>query len=112
VLALSVPVAQAGKYELGAQLTRAEDYGIVQFLWDGRELGEPVDLYGSSVEATGLVSLGTLPLSPGEHELSVRIIGANPQAVRAFMFGLDYLTVKTVEFEPEGPPVSPCADAW
>ena len=91
-------------------MTRAEDYGIVKLLWDGRELGEPVDLYGSSVEATGLVSLGTVTACPGEHELSVRIIGANPQAVRAFMFGLDYVTLKTVEIEPEGPAVSSCAD--
>ena len=33
----------------------------------------------------------TLELAKGKHELAVRILGANPAAVPAHMFGLDYV---------------------
>ena len=39
------PVKSAGKYALWIGLTKAVDYGIVQFRLDGKEIGRPVDLY-------------------------------------------------------------------
>ena len=30
-------------------------------------------------------------LAAGEHQLSVEIVGAHPRAVKAYMFGLDYV---------------------
>jgi hypothetical protein len=35
------------------------------------------------------VSLGTHHLTAGDHKLTVEIVGANPKAVKGFMFGLD-----------------------
>jgi hypothetical protein len=90
-LELALPVAKAGKYQLLAQFTKAVDYGIMQLSLDGAKLGEPVDFYHDGVIATGEMDLGTRELSAGEHKLTVEITGANPQAVKSYMLGLDYL---------------------
>ncbi len=90
-LELALPVEKAGKYDVRTQLTKAVDYGIVQLSLDGEKLGDPIDLYHREVVATGELTLGTRELSAGEHKLTVEITGANDQAVKNFMFGLDYL---------------------
>jgi hypothetical protein len=90
-LDLALPVKQAGKYRLGAQLTRAPDYAIVQLYLDGQKLGDPIDLYHESVIPTGLLPLGAHDLSAGDHKLTVEIVGANDQAIKSFMFALDYV---------------------
>ena len=36
-------------------------------------------------------STGERQLTAGEHRLTVEITGANPEAVKSYMFGLDYL---------------------
>ncbi len=90
-LVLDLPVAKAGSYQLLAQFTKAVDYGIVQLSLDGEKLGEPMDLYHAGVIATGELDLGKRELSAGEHTLTVEITGANPQAVKSYMLGLDYL---------------------
>jgi hypothetical protein len=82
---------------LFAQLTEAVDYGIVQLSLDGRQLGGPIDLYHNGVTVTGEVDLGTLELSAGEHKLTVEITGANPKAVKSYMFGLDYVRLREVK---------------
>jgi len=84
-------VKQAGKYRLGMQLTKAPDYGIVQFYLDGQKLGDPIDLYHDSVVPTGLRAMGEQDLTAGEHKLTVEILGANDAAIKNYMFGLDYV---------------------
>ena len=95
-LVLSLPVEKAGKYRLVANLTKAIDYGIVQLSLDDDPLGEPIDLLNDGVVAKRH-QLGTHQLSAGEHKLTVEITGANPDAVKRHMFGLDYL-----KLEPAG----------
>jgi hypothetical protein len=95
-LELAFLVAKAGTYQLLAQFTKAVDYGIVQLSLDGKKLGPPVDLFHDGVVPTGEIDLGTRELSAGEHTLMVEITGANPKAVKNFMFGLDYLRLKAV----------------
>jgi hypothetical protein len=88
-LELALPVEKAGRFKLLAQFTKAVDYGIVQLSLDGGKLGEPIDLYHNGVITTGELDLGTRNLGAGEHKLTVEITGANPKAVKSFMFGLD-----------------------
>ena len=88
-LVLELPVAKAGQYRLVAQFSRAVDYGIVQLSLDGERLGEPIDLYVPNVVVKPTV-LGKRTLAAGPHRLAVEIVGANPSAVKSFMFGLDY----------------------
>ena len=95
-LVLSLPVVKSGKYHVLAQLTKAPDYGIVQLSVDGEKLGGPVDLYHRSVVATGQLDLGVRELSAGEHKLEVEILGANPAAIKSYMFGLDYVKLQPI----------------
>ena len=91
-LDLELPVESGGKLDIAAVLTMAMDYGIVQLHLDDEPLGEPMDLYRyDGVKSTGLVWLGVRELMPGNHKLSLEIVGANPAAAKRHMVGLDYL---------------------
>jgi putative heme-binding domain-containing protein len=89
-LSLEFTASDFGPQELFIVMTKAVDYGIVKLALDDVPLGE-FDLYNDGVITTGVVSLGTRDLKAGKHRLTVEIAGANPQAVKAYMFGLDYL---------------------
>ena len=90
-LDLALPVKETGKYQLGAQLTKAPDYAIVQLYLDGQKLGSPIDLYDKSVIPSGLLALGACDLTAGDHKLTVEILGANDKATKNYMFALDYV---------------------
>lgn len=72
-------------------LTRARDYGIVQIELDGQPLGPDIDLYHPEVITTGLLTFPTANLTRGKHQLAFAIVGANPQADKSYMFGLDFV---------------------
>ena len=95
-LTLALPVAAAGKYLLKTVLTQAADYGIVQLYLDDQKLGEPIDLYHNGVIPTEVLSFGPFDLTAGEHRLSAEILGANEQAVKSYMLGMDYVKLETV----------------
>ncbi len=92
---LTIPLpAQSGTADLELVLTCARDYGIVQLSLDGELLGKPIDLYSPEVITTGVLSYPKLELKPGSHTLTVQIAGANPKAVKSYMFALDYVRLK------------------
>ncbi|MFT5409808.1 MAG: putative membrane-bound dehydrogenase-like protein, partial [Verrucomicrobiales bacterium] len=92
MIELSLPVVKAGAYRIGVGMTKAIDYGIVEFALDGKVISKPIDLYNDSVSHTGTVALGSeVALAAGEHRLSVKIVGSNPKAEKSYMFGLDYV---------------------
>jgi hypothetical protein len=93
-LNLSLLIANAGTYDVIVFLTKANDYGVVQFELNGPKIGGPVDLYNPSVIPSGAISLGTHDLSAGAHRLSVEIVGSNEQALKSYMFGLDHFILK------------------
>ena len=89
-LDILLPVKQAGRRRIDVVLTKAPDYAIVQFHLDGKKLGPPIDLYNHpGVIRTPAIPLGTVDLTAGNHTLTVEITGANPKALKAYMFGLD-----------------------
>lgn len=90
-LTLALPVEEDGKYKITIQLTKANDYGMVQFSLDGKKLGDIIDLYNTSVVPTGAIDMGVLDLTKGEHRLMIEITGANEQARKSYMVGLDYV---------------------
>ena len=96
-LKIAVPVKSAGKYHVNLAVTKAKDYGIVQFYLDGKKVGEPVDLYDASDVVAATVMLGVHEMTAGEHTLTVKIVGANEQAVKNYMFGLTTVTCDPVE---------------
>ena len=93
-LEFALPVKDAGRYKLVGAFTKAIDYGILLFRLDGESLGGPIDFFHNGVVPTGPVVLGTVDLTAGEHKLVVEVTGANEKAVKAYMFGLDYLKLE------------------
>jgi hypothetical protein len=94
-LELALPVAEPGRYRLVMRNTLADDYGIFRFRLDGEELTQRVDFY-SAANVTRLTTLGERDLTPGEHRLTVEVVGANPAAKPRHMLGLDYVRLETV----------------
>jgi hypothetical protein len=89
-LTLSLP-PQSGTVDVEIVMTCARDYGIVQLSLDDQPLGKPIDLYNVDVITTGVLSFPNVTFGEGPHSLTIQIIGANPRAAKAYMFGLDYL---------------------
>jgi len=92
-LVLEVPVDVSGPYEIFAICTKAPDYGRVTMAWNGASASAPVDLYDAQVIPMPPVSLGVHEVRPGKATLAIEIVGANPAATPAYMFGLDCLVL-------------------
>ncbi len=91
-LAVEIEVPADGTYTLECVMTRARDYAVVQLRIDDRKLGSPIDLFDPrEVVTTGVLDFTDLSLKQGKHRFSIEIVGAHPQAVKAFMAGLDYI---------------------
>jgi hypothetical protein len=93
-LDLAIPVAKAGKYRVAMQFTKAPDYGIVQLYLNGEKLGNPLDLYETSVVPFGPINFGSHDLQAGNQKLTVELLGANEAAIKNYMFGLDYVRLE------------------
>ena len=93
-LTLAIPVAEAGRYRVKAAFVRAKDYGIVQCAMGGVALGEQLDLYSADIARTGLVELGQVELPSGDAKFSMRITGANKDALPRRMVGLDCVVLE------------------
>jgi hypothetical protein len=92
---LAVVIPDAGKYSLLTRLTKAPDYGIVQFYLNERKIGKPIDLYHKdAVTATEQIDLGIHQLKKGRSVLTAEMIGSHPDAIRRYMFGMDYLKIQ------------------
>jgi hypothetical protein len=96
-LALAFPAPKAGKYRVLGHFLRARDYGIHQLAVNGEKAGPPLDFYNAEVRPTKEIDLGVFELKAGDNEFSATVTGANEKAVKAYMFGLDYLLLKPVE---------------
>ncbi|MCX8107505.1 MAG: hypothetical protein N3G20_01735 [Verrucomicrobiae bacterium] len=97
VLALEFGAPKAGRYKVIARFLRARDYGVHQLAINGTKAGDPIDFYNPDVRPTDEVVLGTFDLKESGNELTATVIGANEKAVKAYMFGLDYLLLKPAE---------------
>ncbi|MCB1125889.1 MAG: VCBS repeat-containing protein, partial [Verrucomicrobiae bacterium] len=74
--------------------TKAIDYGVMKLSLNGQPLGEPMDFFNRGVIGTGEIDLGEAQLAAGENRLTVEVVGANDNAVKAYMFGLDYVKLE------------------
>ncbi len=95
VLTLALPVEKAGKFAVKTVLTKARDYGICDIALDGKLVLAGFDGYNSpSVVLSDELDLGTHDLAAGEHKLTFTIKGTNPQAVKSYMVGVDYVKLE------------------
>jgi hypothetical protein len=96
-LELELPIEKLGRFQLEAVFTMARDYGIVQLTLDGQRIGGPVDLYNApDVITTGLLKFGEHDLAVGTHRLGIEMLGANPNAQKSYMCGLDFVRLTPV----------------
>jgi HEAT repeat protein len=95
---LELPVAVEGKYRIIACMTRARDYGIVQFSLDGMLLGQPIDGFNfPQVIRTEPIDLGIVELKKGASTLRIEVVGANARSVGfRYLCGLDCLILQGV----------------
>lgn len=77
-----------------AVLTCARDYAIIQLSLDGKPISDPIDLYDPQVVTTGLLSFNVKGVAAGKHQLQIEILGANKDAAKAFMVGIDFLRLR------------------
>lgn len=96
-LEIALPIKEAGKYEISAVLTKANDYAIVQPYVNGEKAGPPIDLYNPQVIATEPLPLGQFQFTEGDQNLTIEIVGANENAKKSYMFGMDRLVIKRVK---------------
>lgn len=83
-----------GTVDLQLVLTCAVDYGVVELSLDDKVLGPAIDLFDRQVITTGVLSFPKISTNGRRHKLKVRIVGANPKAVKKHMFALDYLRIR------------------
>lgn len=95
-LRVAFQAPKAGRYRVFARFLSAKDYGIHRLTLNGQPAGEPIDFYHAEVQPTPERDLGEFTLPAGDSELTVTVVGANPKAVPAYMFGLDYLRLAPV----------------
>lgn len=93
-LVLAFEASEAGSRHVLVRLTKARDYGQVQLYVNDRKAGDVLDLYNPDVIPTGEIDLGVFDLKKGENQLGIEITGANEKAIKAYMFGLDYVKLK------------------
>ena len=94
-LRIGINVEKEGNYAILTRLTKAADYGIIQWYLDGKKISEPMDMYyANGVIATKEINLGKFNLIAGKHEIDVEITGSNPAAIKRYMVGIDYIKVK------------------
>lgn len=90
-LTLQFAAPSNGEYEVYLAMTKANDYGVFTIKLNGRTLAENVDLYDPQVISTGPLNLGKHRLTSNENQLQIEVTGANPNAKKSYMFGLDYV---------------------
>jgi hypothetical protein len=79
-LVFSLPVAQAGRYELLGEFVIAPMYGIVEVSVDGKKIGAPFDGWFPEVDRGERASFGVVDLAAGDHEVRVTVVGKNDQS--------------------------------
>ena len=96
VLDLEIAVPKTGDYQIGVGLTTAVDYGQIEILIDGAYLERRIldAFHRTGVVHTGEILLGQRRLESGKHRLSLKIVGAHPDAVKRYMTGLDYVRLQ------------------
>jgi hypothetical protein len=93
---LELPVAADGTYKVQVYLTKARDYGVVQFQLDGKPVGKPFDGFEpEKVLHTDAIDLGSVELKKGTATLRIEVVDTNEKSVGTrYMWGLDCVMLK------------------
>lgn len=91
-LTLAFPSTSEGPHTLFLAATKAIDYGVHSLTFNGKAVGKPIDFFQpQGVSHTGQIALGTVTVKKGQNNLVIRATGTHPDAIKRYMFGLDFL---------------------
>jgi hypothetical protein len=90
-LTFALEAPEAGRFDIVTAFLYDREMGIVQFALNGEDIGEPWDFYRADLTGSGPVSLGVHELKAGRNLLTVKMLGANPEAEPNHIFGIDYV---------------------
>ena len=90
-LTLALEALEAGPHEILTAFLYDREMGMVQFELNDEEIGEPMDFYKPRLTPSGPVSIGVYELKKGQNRLTVKMLGANPDAEPNHIFGIDYI---------------------
>ncbi len=99
-LTLGLLAPAAGMYELVGYFTRARDYGDVRLTVNERALSPIVRGYSPSVEPTGPISFGRVPLRAGANAVTVEIAGKDARSQGysdGYLVGIDGFVIRRVQ---------------
>ena len=96
-LTFEVEVPEAGPYEIVAAFLYDREMGMVQPILNGEPFGDPMDFYRPDLTAPGPASLGVHQFRAGPNQLAFRMTGANPDAEKNYIFGIDYVKLEPSE---------------
>lgn len=101
-LSLVLPVREAGRQRIVANLTLAPNYSRIEVTLDGRPVqGSPFQLKHHSVTTTGLIDWGVHELTAGNHDLTFRFAeDAIPSRDLGCGFGLDFVQLEPPVLKP------------
>ncbi len=95
-ISFTLPAPKSGEYMLLASFANAKDYGTIQTLVNGDEVGSPIDTYGTIVTADYLTEIGTVKLTKGyTNTLAFEITGKNASSTN-YYFGIDFVLLVPV----------------
>jgi len=90
VLDLVIDVPASSKYVVEIYMTRAPDYGKLQFEIEHQQSDMPFDGMAPEVMLSGPIPLGTFPLQAGKRRVSLMITGKYAQST-GYYVGIDKL---------------------
>ena len=96
-LTFELEAPEAGRYEVIAAFLHDREMGIVQPSLNGEAFGDPLDFYLPDLTAPGPVSLGVHPFEKGSNRFTFVMTGANPDAEKNYIVGLDYVKLEPGE---------------
>ena len=92
-MTLAIEEAKKGKKTLVVGATCARDYGIAQFYWNGKPVGEPIDFFNAPDVIHKVVRFEIPEIQEEKGTLTVELMGRNNKSVGE-MLGVD-----SVDFE-------------
>ncbi len=105
---LLVGTTKDALYAFTIAFTKAPDYGQVQLVVNGANVGAPFDGYAPTVTYAGLVTLGNaiLKRGPAWNQIDFKVVGKNPKSTN-FYVGIDLMKMtpveSTIQTIPKGP---------
>lgn len=90
-ITFEIPVRQDGWYEMNGVFTMSRSGPVLNVYWDDELIKEGIDLYEWSWMPTGKVHLDSGQLTKGLHRLTLEVAQPNPDALKPYIAGFDYI---------------------